>query len=62
MTQANPQQCMTIREVAAILRVAVSTVYVLIKTKELKALTVKGKYRVRRYDLDRFLDRAQRVG
>ena len=51
-------ECMTIPEVASELRIAKSSVYKLIDRKELRGITVLGKKRVRRYDLQRYLESA----
>ena len=57
---ADPKDLMTLREVATQLNVHYNTVYRWI-TKEyiLPALKVGGRYRVKRSDLDDFLDGAE---
>lgn len=45
-----------VKEVAAVLRLGLSTVYQLIQSGKLPAYKFGGIYRVRRHDLDDFLD------
>jgi excisionase family DNA binding protein len=47
---------LTVGEVAAAIRVSNMTVYRLIKSGELPALRVGKNYRLRRLDVERFLD------
>ena len=47
---------LTVGEVAAAIRVSNMTVYRLIKSGELPALRVGKNYRLRRIDVERFLD------
>jgi excisionase family DNA binding protein len=49
---------LTVEEVADILRVSTQTVRRLIDDGELKALRVRGQWRVRREDLDEYIRRA----
>jgi putative molybdopterin biosynthesis protein len=51
-------ECLTIPQVADELKIAKSSVYELIKRHQLKAIKVLGKLRVRRHDLQRYLDLA----
>ena len=46
---------LTITEVAAELRICRNSVYKLIRTGQIKAIRVLGRLRVRRYDLERYL-------
>ena len=55
-------ECLTIPEVAKELRIAKTSVYRLIDRKLLKSIMVLGKKRVRRYDLQRYLDLASLPG
>jgi excisionase family DNA binding protein len=46
---------LTVREVAATMRVSTMTVYRLIKSGELPAIRVGKNYRIRESDVDRYL-------
>lgn len=48
---------LTLEEVAEILRVSVQTVSRLIEDGELKAAKIRGQWRVRRKDLDDYINR-----
>lgn len=48
--------CLTIRQAAAELAVSRSTVYNLIRQGHIKTVRVAGDMRVRRYDLERYLN------
>ena len=53
---------LTVGEVAALMRVSNMTVYRLIKAGQLAAIRVGKNYRIRRSDVDRYLDeRAVRI-
>ena len=53
---------LTVGEVAGLMRVSNMTVYRLIKAGQLSAIRVGKNYRIRRSDVDRYLDeRAVRV-
>lgn len=47
---------LTVGEVASIMRVSNMTVYRLIKSGQLAAIRVGKNYRIRRSDIDRYLD------
>ena len=47
---------LTVGEVASIMRVSNMTVYRLIKAGQLSAIRVGKNYRIRRSDVDRYLD------
>lgn len=49
-------KCFTIPQVAAELEIAKSSVYRMIRAKELRAIRVLGKLRVRAHELQRYLD------
>ncbi|HSP14486.1 MAG TPA: helix-turn-helix domain-containing protein [Thermoanaerobaculia bacterium] len=49
-------QILTLREVALLLKVAEKTVYTMAQRKELPAFKVRGQWRFRRDDLDRWID------
>ena len=54
---------LTVGEVAQLMRVSNMTVYRLIKSGQLSAIRVGKNYRLRRVDINRYLDeRAVRVG
>lgn len=56
-TQRDPDvPLMTVAEVAEVLRVSNMTVYRLIRSGQLAALRVGKNYRIRRQDLDRYLE------
>lgn len=50
-----PDELLTVREVADALRVSTMTVYRLIRSSELASLRVGKGYRIRPADLDRYL-------
>ena len=53
---------LTVGEVASVMRVSNMTVYRLIKAGQLAAIRVGKNYRIRRSDVDRYLDeRAVRI-
>jgi excisionase family DNA binding protein len=47
----------TLEEVAEILKVSVATVRKLVDEKQLKAFKVRGQWRVRKEDLDDYINR-----
>jgi excisionase family DNA binding protein len=59
-TEARPR-LMTTREVLAYLRVTPRTVYRLIREGDLPAVRMGGRWRFRRADLDRWLERQRPV-
>ncbi len=46
----------TLEEVAEILKVSIATVRKLIEDKTLKAFKVRGQWRVKKEDLDRYIE------
>lgn len=54
MSASSTTQCLTMPEVAAELRISRTSVYTLVRRKELKAIKVLGKLRIRRVDLERY--------
>ncbi len=52
-------EILTLREVASLLKVAKKTVYTMAQKKELPAFKVRGQWRFRREDLDRWIDQQQ---
>lgn len=53
---ASEQDLLTAGEVAEAMRVSTMTVYRLIRSGELGAIRVGRRFRIRRSDLDRYLD------
>jgi excisionase family DNA binding protein len=49
-------EVLTIREVAAILKMAEKTVYSMAQTGELPAFKIRGQWRVRRQDFDAWVE------
>lgn len=49
-------EILTLKEVADLLRVAEKTVYSMAQTKDLPAFKVRGQWRFRREDIDRWID------
>ena len=50
---------LTLKEVAELLKVAEKTVYTMSQNKELPAFKVRGQWRFRRDDIDRWIDEQQ---
>ncbi len=51
-----PDEILTIRDVAALLKLADKTVYSMAQRGELPAFKVRGQWRIRRVDLDRWVE------
>lgn len=49
-------EILTLREIAQLLKVAEKTVYTMAQKKELPAFKVRGQWRFRRGDIDRWID------
>ena len=49
----------TVKEVAGLLKVAEKTVYTMARQGEIPAFKVRGQWRVRRRDIDGWIDRQQ---
>jgi len=49
-------EILTLKEVAQLLKVAEKTVYTMAQKKELPAFKVRGQWRFRREDIDRWID------
>lgn len=49
-------EILTLKEVAKLLKVAEKTVYTMAQNKELPAFKVRGQWRFRREDIDRWID------
>ncbi len=50
------EEVLTIKEVAALLKLAEKTVYSMAQQGELPAFKVRGQWRIRRSELDRWID------
>jgi len=49
-------EILTLMEVTALLKVAAKTVYTMAQKKEIPAFKVRGQWRFRREDIDRWID------
>lgn len=49
-------EILTLKEVAKLLKVAEKTVYTMVRNKELPAFKVRGQWRFRHQDIDRWID------
>ncbi len=49
-------EILTLKEVAQLLKVAEKTVYTMAQNQELPAFKVRGQWRFRREDIDRWID------
>jgi excisionase family DNA binding protein len=49
-------EILTLKEVAKLLKVAEKTVYTMAQNKELPAFKVRGQWRFRREDMDRWIE------
>jgi excisionase family DNA binding protein len=56
----NVDEGMTIRDVAEALKLAEKTVYAMANEGEIPAFKIRGQWRIRRTDLDRWLDAQSR--
>lgn len=52
-------EILTLKEVARLLKVAEKTVYTMAQRSELPAFKVRGQWRFRREDIDRWIDQQQ---
>lgn len=55
-------EILTIREVAALLKIGEKTAYTMAQTGELPGFKVRGQWRFRRVELDRWIDEQPRGG
>ena len=53
-------EVLTIKEVAALLKLAEKTVYAMANAGELPAFKIRGQWRIKRTELDRWLDEQPR--
>lgn len=57
-----PDEILTIKEVAALLRLAEKTVYAMAAAGEIPAFKIRGQWRLKRAELDRWMDAQPRGG
>jgi len=57
-----PDEVLTIREVAALLKLAEKTVYAMAQAGEIPAFKIRGQWRIRRAELDQWIDSQPRGG
>jgi excisionase family DNA binding protein len=62
VTMVQPSDLLTVKEVAEILRVSQPTVLRMIDDGELRAIRVRNQWRIRRSDLDEYLQRGGSSG
>ena len=55
-------EVLTIKEVAALLKLAEKTVYAMANAGELPAFKIRGQWRIKRAELDRWMDAQPRGG
>ena len=55
-------EIVTIKELARLLKVADKTVYTMAQNKELPAFKVRGQWRLRREDIDRWIEKQKDAG
>jgi excisionase family DNA binding protein len=55
-------EILTIREVAALLKIGEKTAYTMAQTGDLPGFKVRGQWRFRRVELDRWIDEQPRGG
>ena len=49
-------EVLTIKEIATVLKLAKKTVYAMANANEIPAFKIRGQWRVKRLDLDRWID------
>jgi len=57
-----PDEVLTIKEVAALLKLAEKTVYAMAQAGEIPAFKIRGQWRIKRTELDRWIDEQPRGG
>lgn len=57
-----PDEVLTIKEVAALLKLAEKTVYAMAQAGEIPAFKIRGQWRIKRTELDQWLDAQPRGG
>ena len=55
-------EVLTIKEVAALLKLAEKTVYAMAQAGEIPAFKIRGQWRIRRAELDQWIDAQPRGG
>jgi excisionase family DNA binding protein len=55
-------EVLTIKEVAALLKLAEKTVYTMAQAGEIPAFKIRGQWRIKRAELDRWIDAQPRGG
>jgi excisionase family DNA binding protein len=51
-----PDEVLTIKEVAALLKLAEKTVYAMAQAGEIPAFKIRGQWRIKRTDLDQWIE------
>ncbi|MEB2283597.1 MAG: DNA-binding protein [Polyangiaceae bacterium UTPRO1] len=51
-----PDEVLTIKEVAALLKLAEKTVYAMAQAGEIPAFKIRGQWRIKRADLDQWIE------
>jgi excisionase family DNA binding protein len=51
-----PDEVLTIKEVAALLKLAEKTVYAMAQAGEIPAFKIRGQWRIKRTELDQWID------
>jgi excisionase family DNA binding protein len=57
-----PDEVLTIKEVAALLKLADKTVYAMAQAGEIPAFKIRGQWRIKRAELDQWIDAKPRGG
>lgn len=57
-----PDEVLTIKEVAALLKLAEKTVYAMAQAGEIPAFKIRGQWRIRRTEFDQWIDAQPRGG
>ena len=57
-----PDEVLTIKEVAALLKLADKTVYAMAQAGEIPAFKIRGQWRIKRAELDQWIDAQPRGG
>jgi len=57
-----PDEVLTIKEVAALLKLAEKTVYAMANAGEIPAFKIRGQWRIKRAELDQWIDAQPRGG
>jgi len=57
-----PDEVLTIKEVAALFKLAEKTVYAMANAGEIPAFKIRGQWRIKRAELDKWIDAQPRGG